>query len=198
MPTGIPKNRNQTKTIDGRKPAIVWLQPKASRAYSAEMPTISQNPWIKKAKSTALIHATCFAFISYSFFVTFDNILQASAKTCRQVDTQRLNSTLVIAISISYCHHPSCKTSTWIVPTCFVWIDLEGSIVDLLQRSADYLDMRSLLAMRIRKGVMGSIGINSLQMNTNNLLILGRSIHRRCFSEEVSSILIAFHPAPSR
>ena len=32
MPTGMLKNRNQMKTIEGTKPAMVWLQPNASRA----------------------------------------------------------------------------------------------------------------------------------------------------------------------
>ena len=32
MPTGMLKNKNQMNTIEGTKPAIVWLQPNASRA----------------------------------------------------------------------------------------------------------------------------------------------------------------------
>ncbi len=61
--TGMLTTKNHTKTIDGNRPAMVWLHPKASRAYSAEMPTMSQKPWMKKAKSTAEMPANCFAFI---------------------------------------------------------------------------------------------------------------------------------------
>ena len=73
MPTGMLTNRNHTNTIDGRKPAMVWLQPNASRAYSDDMPTMSQKPWMKNANSTALAQNSCFAFISlvYCQFSTY-------------------------------------------------------------------------------------------------------------------------------
>ena len=42
---------------------MVWLQPNASRAYSDDMPTMSQKPWMKNANSTALAQNSCFAFM---------------------------------------------------------------------------------------------------------------------------------------